>query len=86
MINNTIEKVTDRIPLKERNEFQSFLIEITIGKKASLEDKLEWAIKNGKLVSDIIDNTQNENIRSLIMVGKYKEASELVLVILNEIN
>jgi hypothetical protein len=73
----------DRIPLKERNAFQGFLATSMIGKDASIEDKIAWADKYGKVVSDIIDNTKNEEIRNYIFRGDHGTASRLVIEMLN---
>jgi hypothetical protein len=89
--NNVSEKREhniDRIPFKERMEFQKFLMEeIGFSRGKNLEAAEEWAIKNAEKVSDIIDNISREDnkiIRPLIMKGDYKEASKYVLKALEE--
>ncbi len=70
----------ERIPFTERMEFQEVLMEevgFIRGKKH--EEAEKWAINNAEKIADIIDNKNNEEIRSLIMNGDYKEASKYVL-------
>jgi hypothetical protein len=77
MTNETIirvESIPEKLPLRERNEFQRALMENMIGEKPSVDNAISWADMYGKQVSDIIDNNSNEKIRSLIMEHKYLEA------------
>jgi len=92
-IENTPIKIKnlDKIPLKERMEFQLTLIELMLGKKSSYINidewnrvTIEWVEKYRGIVSDIIDNTENKKIRDLIMKTKYKEVSDIVAKMLKE--
>ena len=80
-----------RIPLKERNLIQYFVTKAIFGDRPDNISKEEWGtktsdwyLKNGETISDIINNTNNKNIRDLIMTGKYQEASDLVIEMLDE--
>jgi hypothetical protein len=80
-----------RIPLKERNLVQYFVAKAIFGDRPDGVSKEEWGtktsdwyLKNGKTISEIIDNTENKNIRDLITAGKYQESAELVIKMLNE--
>jgi len=92
-IENTPIKIEnlDRIPLKERMEFQLTLIELMLGKKSSYKNidewnrvTIEWVEKYRGIISDIIDNTENKEVRDLIMKTKYKDASDIVAEMLKE--
>lgn len=83
-----IEKI-NRIPLKERMAFQVFLVRYMLGerslektKKEWNEEEIKWAEMYAKVVSDIIDNPENKEIRNLIMEEKYKEASDIMIEML----
>ena len=81
------EKIIERIPLTERNAFQTFLMQEMGAKRGDYESQREWVEKYAKLVSDIIDDASREDnkiIRPLIMDGKFKEATEHVLKALKE--
>lgn len=80
---------TDAIPLKERTVFQIKLMQKMLGsdfltktrqERTSME--LVWADSYAKLVSDIIDHKEYQNIRDLITSGQYEEAVELILPII----
>lgn len=81
----------DRIPLKERMEFQIILIKLMLGEK-SIEktheewnqEEIKWIELYAKRVSDIIDNPQNEIIRTLIMKQEYLQAADIVIKILEK--
>lgn len=84
-------KIFDRIPQRERNNFQSLLMKLMLGEQPIHKDKKEWRVEQrkwfdayGGVVSDIIDNPKNKEIRDLIMVEKYTEASSLVIKMLGE--
>ena len=79
-----IDNFEGRIPTEIRGPFQAFLMQkmgIGIG---DIDSQINWAQKYAKLVSDIIDNSVNKEIRSFIMEGKNEEASNLVLEILKK--
>jgi len=74
----------ERIPIKIRLSFQRVLMNKMLSEKPSDIRQIEWADVYAKRVSDIIDNTENSNIRDLILTGdeeKYKEASEILVKI-----
>src|ERR1035437_8688152 len=84
------EKIIGAIPLKERDEFQVFLMDI-IMKEMNFSDEYmgTWALdKNlggeghGKEISEIIDNDDNQIIKSLIMKGDYESATREVIELL----
>jgi len=92
MLGNIQEQNTsliERIPLKERNAFQVFLMK-KVGMDRGQENhdvSEEWAMKYAGKVSEIIDDVNREDnkiIRPLIMRGDYEEASEHVLKALEE--
>lgn len=67
-----------RLDLASRNKVQSLLMERMIAEKV-VDNKIAWVEQYGKFVSDIIDNTDNAEIRGLILEGKYPEAADLIL-------
>ena len=73
-----LENKMERLPLKERNEFQIFLMKNMLGSGSSNEGQIAWADAYAKKVSEIIDNPENKEIREFIMGGKYEEAGEMV--------
>jgi len=86
-----LETKVERIPLRQRNHFQIFVIKFMLAEKHIHETTEEWNEKvsvwsqaYAKEISNIIDNEENLNIRSLIIEEKYKEASVLVMKILEE--
>ena len=79
-----IKENFDRIPTKERNDFQFFLMEKRGVERGDHEAQGKWLKKYGKSVSDIIDNTENKDIRDFIMTGNYDEASKFVIEILEK--
>jgi len=90
MININELQNTEPIPLKERNFFQAKLMSEMFGEdfknKTSKERgdvELEWADLYAKKVSDIIDHTEYQDIRELIMSGKYAEAIVLIIPIIS---
>ena len=62
-----------RIPLKERNLLQYFMIKL-FDKVGENKTNRAWF----EAISNIIDNTENKNIRDLIMSGEYENAANLV--------
>ncbi len=73
--------VIDRIPLTERNAFQSCLLKLMGAEHGKPQLQIELSENFGETISDIIDNTKgadNELIRGLIMSHKYDEAAEIV--------
>ncbi len=77
----------ERIPMKERNVFQVYLMGKMGVMHGETESQETWAEKYAKLVSDIIDGKNGENnaiIKPLIAEGRYEEASEYVMKILND--
>lgn len=71
-----IENKKDRIPVPERNDFQSFLMQKMGVIRHSGHAEVDWAEAYATKVSDIIDNVNEEEIRSLIEEGynTYQEA------------
>lgn len=92
MSEETFETVTEnlnRIPMRERNAFQGLFMQLMLGEKPIDKTKEEWNKEKakwletyGKTISDIIDNPKNKDIRDLIMQGRHKEASEIVIKML----
>lgn len=83
-----VEKI-NRIPLRERMDFQLVLMQIMLGEKSTYKDEdewnkitINWAEIYGREVSNIIDNPKNKEIRDLIMEKKYKDASFALIKIL----
>ena len=63
------ENQKDRIPVPERNDFQSFLMQKMGVKRHSGHAEVDWAEAYGRKVSEIIDNASEVEIRSLIEEG-----------------
>ncbi len=81
----------ESIPLKERNLLQYFIGKKKFPERPTSESEKDWNARieewftlNAKTISEIIDNPNNKIIRDLTMAGKYKEASDLVLVMIGE--
>ncbi len=79
----------ERIPLKERLDFQHILIEKMLGKDFRQKPRenqilieIDWAEKYAKKVSQIIDNKQNAEIRDLILKLEYDKAADLIVLLL----
>ena len=83
MNEGTTIEIPQRLPIDKRNPFQVTLMKMMLGEDKTPESKIEWADKYGKIVSDIIDDSSNGKIRSLIMEEKYKEAAVIVANKLN---
>jgi hypothetical protein len=89
IININESQDTEPIPLKERNTFQAKLMRKMFGgdlknktPQEKVETELDWASLYAKRVSDIIDHAEYQDIRDLIMSGKYEEAMELIIPII----
>jgi len=81
----------DRIPLKERMAFQILLMQLMLGEKPKYktdkewnEEEMKWIEIYAKIVSEIIDNIKNKEIRDLLMKREYKEASNIVMEMLEK--
>ncbi len=83
-------KNPNKIPVRERAAFQRFLLQLMFSEKPINKTKEEWSVEKanwleaygGKIISDIIDDPKNKEIRDFIMQGEYQEASKLVIKIL----
>ena len=80
----------ERIPLTERGKFQKILILKMLGedfltksRQERTDMQLAWADSYAKLVSDIIDHSEYQDIRNLIMSEQNEKAVELILPIIN---
>lgn len=78
----------ERIPLKERNDFQIFLFGKKMEAKHGVYDRsIDWFDK-AKLISEIIDDADREDheeLKRYIMEKKYNDASEIVMKAINEV-
>lgn len=79
----------DRIPLKERLDFQHILIEKMLGKDFRQKPRenqilleIDWAEKYARKVSEIIDDKKNEELRDLIFKSEYNKASDMIILLL----
>jgi len=63
------ENQKEKLPVPERNDFQSYLMQKMGVKRHSGHLEVEWAEAYAKKISDIIDNTSEVEIRSLINEG-----------------
>lgn len=84
-------KNSNQIEAKERMAFQILLIKKMLGERPVNEtdeewrqEKINWCDKYAKIVGDIIDNTENKEIRDLILKGKKDEASNIVIELLKK--
>lgn len=78
--------IEERIPLKDRGLFQSFIAQ-KLGHQHGDEKMPEDWINTVISISKIIDDSKGEDhqvIRSLIMEGDYEKASEYVLKALEQ--
>lgn len=72
----------DKIPFKQRNLFQAYLMNMMDVKRGEHNLQEKWTNKNAGRISEIIDDTSNKNyeiIKDLITNEKYDEASKYVL-------
>jgi long-subunit acyl-CoA synthetase (AMP-forming) len=87
---NSNMKKLERLDLKIRNAFQIRLMKIMLGKEEpSQEEQYKWAEKYHKIVSDMIDDPVNTEIRYLMSQGaqfpeRYHEAARSVIAKLNQ--
>jgi len=63
---------------RNRELVQAELEKIMIGEHAGLKTELDWVNHYSKLVSKIIDNPENAELRDKIMQEKYLEAAILI--------
>ncbi len=72
-----------RLELQYRNPLHAFLMRGMLGGKTrDHKAQEEWATEYGRKISDIIDTPAHEDIRTLAREGKYKEAAEMVIKIM----
>jgi len=65
----------DRLPIEVRNPFQKFIFnKLNIG-----DDDVEKVLKDGKLISDYIDNPKNVEVRELIVQKEFEKAAEILI-------
>ncbi len=81
-IPHTKEADYDRIPNAPRNKIQIRVMQL-MGADASPEAELAWANEFGSTVSEIIDHAKHTVVRNLINEGKYDEAAEEIVSIIN---
>jgi hypothetical protein len=80
MNEGTTLEIPQRIPIEIRMPFQVELMKFMLGDNVSSHEAQDaWGEKYGKAVSDIIDHEENQEIRKLIMEGKYSGAAPLVV-------
>jgi len=76
-----------RLPDEERDLVQGKVIEKLLGADASIEKQLQWvdqkAKTTGQNISNVIDDSRNEYIRTLIMSHQYEEAADAVIDLLH---
>jgi hypothetical protein len=79
----------DKIPLEERMAFQRLVLQSMLGEKPIYktdeewrEEKITWVETYAKIISDIIDDTKNKEMRNLIMKGEYEKASNIIVEML----
>lgn len=85
----TIKQNTDRIPLKERNVLQSVIMTKMGVARGDIKAQEEWSKKyilsGGNMISKIIDDPENLEIRNNILSGKFDVAAELVIKKLEDV-
>lgn len=74
--NSNIEQFTEklgatnaletRIDMATRNKIQVALMKVMLGEHPSVDDELAWATRYRRVVSDIMDDPANTDIRSAI--------------------
>jgi hypothetical protein len=80
MNEGTTLEIPQRIPIEIRMPFQVELMKHMLGDRVSSHEAQDrWGENYGKAVSDIIDHEENQEIRKLIMEGKYADAAPLVV-------
>ncbi|MFH1454991.1 MAG: hypothetical protein ABIF22_01580 [bacterium] len=82
-IQKQINDFTERIPIGKRNPFQIFLMQEMGVKHKDIESGEIWSEKYGRIISEIIDNPNNIEIRDDIMNDKFKDASDKIYKLLN---
>jgi len=71
----------NRLDMKYRNRVQIVTYEKML-KNGNVKSEDEWTEKYSKEISNIIDNTENETIRSLIIEASYDRAADMIIEIL----
>jgi hypothetical protein len=72
-----------RLELEYRNPLHAFVLRAMLKEKTRDHQAQEdWATEYGGRISDVIDTPAHEDIRVLAREGKYKEAAEMVMKIL----
>lgn len=67
----------DRLPMNLRMPFQRLVFE-----KLGIQDNVDKVLKDGKIISDYIDNPENSEVRDLIKLGTnegYEKAAEIMI-------
>ena len=79
---NIEQNQTERVSTGPRNTLQFILMEKMGIKRGDHEAQLEWSSKYAKLVSEIIDNPENQKIREFINNEKFDDAALVLLDII----
>ena len=65
--------------LEARNHLQLLMVERMLGEKPTDDDVLKWVERYAKIVSDIIDNPEEVEVRDAISRNDYERAIGLIL-------
>jgi hypothetical protein len=73
----------DRLDLEHRDYLQREVMRQMLGEEPGYETQLDWVLKYGKKVSDLIDFHEHDEIRSLALGGDYEEAAQKLIELLD---
>ncbi|HNP75140.1 MAG TPA: hypothetical protein PKL09_02115 [bacterium] len=73
----------DRLDLKHRDLLQREVMRQMLGEKPDYQIQLDWVLKYGEKISELIDCQANNDIRELALAGNYEEAAIKLIELLD---
>lgn len=74
-----VEANTERLEIEHRNQVQAVVFSKILDQSAPLTEVMEQVKKLGEMISNILDNPDQVEIRELARLGRYEEAGEQVI-------
>lgn len=73
----------DRLDLEHRDLLQREVMRQMLGEKPDYQVQLDWVLKYGEKVSELIDYNEHDDIRNLALDGNYEEAAAKLIELLD---
>lgn len=73
----------DRLNLLHRDLLQREVMRQMLGEKPDYQIQLDWVLKYGRKISELIDYHAHDDVRELALAGNYKEAALKLIELLD---